>query len=113
MKNVKTNGFDSKSECKRYNELWHLEKVGVISDLQKQVKIVLQESFNYQGKTKRSIIYIADFKYYHNEKKTFVYEDLKSSFTAKNPVYRLKIKLLLKKLLTTNENAIFLETIKK
>lgn len=103
-KNIKTEGFDSKGECKRYNELLLLQKAGIITNLQKQPKITLQKSFSYGGLMQRAIIYKPDFSYTdlrHNAHGKYlkIYEDYKSAFTAKNPVYRIKAKLFRKMLL--------------
>ena len=94
--------FSSKREAMRYAELKLLEKAGQISDLQLQKPYVLIPKFNLNGKTYRPIIYIADFAYYdetndgHICKSTtrWVVEDVKSPVTRKNPVYRIKKKMM-------------------
>ena len=55
--------FDSVKEKNRYIGLKQLERLGVIQNLQRQVKYELQPSFKLNGKTVRSITYIADFVY--------------------------------------------------
>ena len=55
--------FDSVKEKNRYIGLKQLERLGVIQNLQRQVKNELQPSFKLNGKTVRSITYIADFVY--------------------------------------------------
>lgn len=79
-------GFDSKKEEKRWHELCLLQKAGLISDLEKQRR------FDLIVNNKKVCVYIADFVYVEN--KAAVVEDVKSEFTRKNPVYRLKYKLM-------------------
>jgi hypothetical protein len=114
--NVKTAGFDSKGESKRHNELLLLQKAGLISDLTKQPKIVLLESFLYYGERQRPITYRPDFYYLdlrHNQKEGGLktYEDYKSVITAKDKAYKIKSKLF-KKMLLQYSDTIFIETIK-
>lgn len=93
--NIKFNGYDSKKENKRANDLKSMEKEKLISNLQEQVKFELVATFkDNQGQTERSIKYIADFVYMKDDKK--IVEDVKSSFTKKLPVYVIKRKLFKK-----------------
>ena len=81
--------FDSKKEARRYVYLRQLQQIGEIKDLR------------HHQVFKLSVCdYEADFTYYHaiNGKWTFIVEDVKSSFTAKLPVYKLKKKLMLEEL---------------
>ena len=87
--------FDSKKEGLHYQELKKLEKQGKISNLELQPSFILQERFKRDGKTYRPITYIADFKYVEDGK--VIVEDVKSYFTAKNEVYKIKKKMLLYK----------------
>ena len=87
--------FDSKKEGLHYQVLKKLEKQGKISNLELQPSFVLQERFKRDGKTYRPITYIADFKYVEDGK--VIVEDVKSYFTAKNEVYKIKKKMLLYK----------------
>lgn len=80
--------FDSKKEKNRYIGLKQLERLGVIQNLQRQVKYELQPSFKLNGKTIRSITYIADFVYIQDNKE--VIEDVKGIRTKE---YLLKKKL--------------------
>lgn len=89
-RNKKTNGYDSKKEAKRADELKLLERGKIITDLQEQVSILLQEKFRHNGKWERPIIYIADFVYYKDGVK--IIEDVKG---FKTDVYRIKRKMLL------------------
>jgi hypothetical protein len=89
-RNVKTRVgdivFDSKKEAARYMLLRDMEKQGKISDLNIQVKIPI----TVQGV--KICTYIADFRY--SDGKQYITEDVKSEITRKNPVYRLKKKLI-------------------
>lgn len=85
--------YDSKKEAARASELRMLEKAGMISDLRFQVPFVLQDGFRHNGKAELPIKYVADAVYVEKGKK--IVEDTKSQITQKNPVYRLKRKLLL------------------
>ena len=103
-KKIKANGvvFDSKKEYRRYCELKLLEKGGVITDLQRQVKFVLipaQREPDTIGKRggiikgkliEKECSYYADFVYYENGNK--IVEDTKGIRTAD---YIIKRKLLL------------------
>ena len=89
--------FDSKKEKDRYITLKRLEKVGIIKELELQPKFLLLDTIHYKGKTYPKTYYKADFKYFDNEKGKYIVEDVKSPITAKDKVYRLKIKMLLTK----------------
>lgn len=89
--------FDSVKEYERYEELKLMVSANVITDLKRQVPLIIQEKFVYQGKTVRPIIYCADFVYRKDEKT--VVEDVKG-FDKKTGKWRttqtfeLKWKLL-------------------
>ena len=89
--------FDSKKERDKYIELKQLEKAGIIKELELQPKFLLLDTIHYKGKTYPKTYYKADFKYFDNEKGKYIVEDVKSPITAKDKVYRLKIKMLLAK----------------
>lgn len=89
--------FSSKKEMHRYITLKQLEKVGTIKELELQPKFLLLDTIHYKGNTYPKTYYIADFKYFDNEKGKYTIEDVKSPITAKDKVYRLKIKMLLTK----------------
>ena len=97
--------FDSKKEARRYGELLLLEKAGVITDLEMQVKYILipaqYEEYERYGKTgnrlkdgkrllEKECAYIADFVYSENGK--MVVEDTKGMRTKD---YVIKRKLML------------------
>lgn len=87
--------YDSKHEAQVAYELDMLERAHKISDLQRQVRFILQDRFtDNQGNTIRPISYIADFCYVKHGQKYAV--DAKSSATRKIAVYMVKKKLFLK-----------------
>ena len=81
--------FDSIKEYNRYRELVLLEKAGIISNLQKQVPMVIQEAFiDNDGKKQRAIIYKADFIYIKDGEE--VVEDVKGYDMKKTKIYMYK-----------------------
>lgn len=83
--------FDSKKEANRFCELRLLERVGKVTDLQRQVKFELIPSQRVDGKVvERACSYVADFVYMQDGKK--VVEDTKGFKTAD---YIIKRKLML------------------
>lgn len=78
--------FDSRLEYQQFLDLTLLEKVGKISNLQRQVRIKLGQS------EKCKVHYIADFVYFDNEKGVWVIHDAKGFET---PEFKLKLKWLL------------------
>lgn len=94
--------FDSQKEAKRYKELSLMERAGMISDLQRQVKFILIPSQRepdtvgkkgglHKGKLiERECTYVADFVYQENGQT--VVEDTKG-FRTKD--YLLKRKMML------------------
>ena len=89
-KKTKVDGitFDSKKEANRYLILKQIEKDGKINTLKRQVPFPLIRKSQYG----REIRYVADFTYYHDG--WLVVEDVKSPYTRKNPVYKLKKRML-------------------
>lgn len=88
--------FDSRKEAGYYQQLKLRQCNGEIKKIELQPEYVLQDKFTYRGKKYRAIKYLADFRFtdkYGNE--TVI--DVKSPITQKNPVYKLKKKLLLSK----------------
>ena len=85
--------FDSKKERDYYIVLEMMLKNNQITDLKTQVKFELQSSFKFNGKTIRSINYIADFTYIDKKNKLHII-DVKSKATKKDKVYRLKKKMM-------------------
>lgn len=85
--------FDSKLEQRKWEELKRLERIGVIKDLERQVRFILQDGYvNNQGKKIRPISYIADFVYYDVKKKKKFVMDTKSKAT-RTQVYLIKKKM--------------------
>ena len=83
---IRTNGYASKGEAKRAEELKLLEKAGQISDLKEQVRFVLipkQDGLS-------ACSYIADFQYM--EDGVQITEDYKGCIT---PVFEIKRKLMM------------------
>lgn len=97
--------FDSKKEMERYKQLKLLEKAKKIKKLELQPKFLLLGTIHYKDKTYPKTYYKADFRYYDIKKGKYIVEDVKSPITAKDKVYRLKIKMLL----TTYPNINFVE----
>jgi len=79
--------FHSKKESRRYLELLLMKKANIIKDLELQPKISLMVNDKHIG------YYIGDFRYYDNQKKKIILEDVKSPIT-KTSTYNLKKKIL-------------------
>ena len=83
--------FDSRFEAEKYEELKTLERIGLIKDLQRQVRfILLDEYVNNKGEKIRPISYIADFCFFDMKKKQKIAMDTKGLETE---VFRIKKKL--------------------
>ena len=80
--------FASKAEATRYSVLKMLQSNGDISALE------LQPKFPVVVNGKKICTYISDFRYFDNWTNTVIIEDVKSTFTRKIAVYRLKVKLV-------------------
>lgn len=89
-RNRKYHGFDSKKEAERYHELALMQRAGLITGLQRQVKFELLPS-QYDGRkcVFRAVNYFADFVYQQDGK--LVVEDVKG-FRTKD--YILKAKMM-------------------
>ncbi len=84
--------YDSKWEAQRAYELDMSERAGLIKDLQRQVRFILQDGYiNNKGEKIRPISYIADFVYTTKSGKKIV-EDTKSPAT-RTAEYRIKKKM--------------------
>lgn len=84
--NQKTNGYASKKESRRAQELWLLQSIKAISDLKEQVKFELTPKIGKE----RASHYIADFTFTEDGKS--IVEDCKGKRTA---AYILKRKIML------------------
>jgi len=78
--------FDSAKEAKRWGELQFMVKAGEIRNLERQVR------FPIIVNGVKVCTYVADFTY--DELSGHVVEDVKSAFTQKDALFRLKAKLL-------------------
>lgn len=78
--------FDSVKEGNRWIELKQMQEDGKITNLMRQQKLTLHVNGNIVCQ------YYPDFQYLINGKE--IIEDVKSAITKKNPVYRLKKKLV-------------------
>lgn len=85
--------FDSKKEGEYYLKLKDDEKNGIIRDLELQKEYILQDKFKLNNKTRRQITYKADFTYISTKDDKLHVVDIKSPYTAKDKVYRLKKKM--------------------
>ncbi len=89
----KCNGYDSKKEYYRAQQLKLWLKAGVISDLREQVVFLLIPSqINGEGIEEKPVKYKADFVYIDNATGQTVVEDTKGFRT---PEYIIKRKLML------------------
>lgn len=92
--------FDSLKEYARFQELKMLQRAGKVSQVERQVKLVIQEAFKYEDERISEIYYRADFVYIKDGRK--VVEDVKG-FDEETQAYRttadfrLKWKLLKKR----------------
>ena len=109
---IKTNGFDSRKEARRYEELLLLQRAGQISDLKTQVPYELipaqYETYERYGKNgnrlkdgmrllERACVYVADFVYIDDKGNTVV-EDVKGyKDGAAYSIFTIKRKLMLLK----------------
>lgn len=88
--------FDSQKEANRYCELKMLRMSGQIKDFECQPEFELLPPFRYNGRTVKGVKYKGDFKVIYLDGHTEI-EDVKSVATARDKVYRLKVKMLLSK----------------
>lgn len=84
-RNKRTNGFASKKEARRYQELELLLRAGKIARLQTQVP------FEITVNNVKVCKYTADFTYFDNEQQTDVVEDAKGYRTRD---YKLRARLM-------------------
>ena len=103
---VKSGGFDSKKERRRYEELKLMERAGVIHGLKTQVEFELlptirePDTIGPKGGVKKGKVielaakYTADFTYYDQDG-NYIVEDVKSEATRKEKDYVLRRKMML------------------
>lgn len=68
--------FASKIEATRYQQLLLLQRAGHVKAIELQPEFLLQEAFEYKGKTEKPITYKADFKITYPDGRV-IYEDVK------------------------------------
>lgn len=94
--NVRTNGFASKKEHARYQELRLLELAGEIHDLVCQYHYALQVPQRVGPGGGKPLVhigdYVADFRYREGKDGALVVEDVKGGNATKTPLYRWKKK---------------------
>lgn len=100
LKGKCVNIYDSIKEFKRWCELQIMQEAGEISNLQRQVDLIIQDSFVYNGKKYSAIKYKADFLYIR--KGAVIVEDVKPFDKEKQKYlttkdFNLKWKLLMAK----------------
>lgn len=84
--------FDSKREAARYQELKLMEQAKVIKGLVLQPRFRIEiGGVEVRYASGRQVVYVADFEYWDNERKTRVVEDAKGMPT---PLYKLKRALM-------------------
>ena len=79
--------FDSKKEAQLWGRLQNLQRMGIISELRRQVRFELVP----KQKDERAVYYVADYVFKEGDK--LVVADCKSSMTKKLPSYIIKRKL--------------------
>ena len=113
--------FDSKDEFDRYLYLKHMEDIGEISFLKRQVrfeiipKLIRKEKVQLKTKVKEvdrveeiAAHYTADFCYVDNEGK-YIIEELKSNYTKNLADYILRRKLIKRMIFLHNEEVGFVD----
>lgn len=100
--NIKSHGFDSKKEERRWNELLLLQRTKKISGLKRQVPFVLIPTQYEDGKcVEKCCKYVADFAYYEHDatgKPVLIVEDVKGyRESAAYSLFVVKRKLMLQK----------------
>ena len=94
FRNERRNGFDSKKEEGRWQQLLFLQKAGKIHNLRRQVRFELIPAQYKDGRcVERACSYIADFTYMEGNR--LVVEDVKSKITRMQSDYIIKRKLML------------------
>lgn len=81
--------FDSKSEAKRWGMLHAFQSVGMVSAIRRQVRFPLIVNDILIA------TYVADFIYRDADTGAEIVEDVKSDFTRKDPLYRVKKNLMI------------------
>jgi hypothetical protein len=87
---IKTNGYHSKKESERADELRLMQRAGLISELREQVVYEIAPSVVVKGRKRPAMKYVADFVYAQDGKQ--VVEDVKGFRTT---VYTMKAHLMM------------------
>ena len=80
--------FASRAEARRYQELALLESAGAIRELE------LQPPYDLVVNGTKVTRYVADFRYWDNERNVAVVEDVKGGKATITPAYRIKRALM-------------------
>lgn len=86
---IRTNGYASKKEAARAQQLKLMQQAGLITDLREQVAFVIAPPVVVAGRKRPAMKYIADFVYIEDGK--LVVNDAKGVLTA---VYKIKRHLM-------------------
>lgn len=86
---IRTNGYASKKEAARAQQLKLMQQAGLITDLREQVAFVIAPPVVLAGRKRPAMKYIADFVYIEDGK--LVVNDAKGVITA---VYKIKRHLM-------------------
>ena len=96
--------FDSIKELRRYKHLELLVLAGEIEDLEVQPVFVLMKAFKHEGTNYPKISYRSDFRY--TKSGVTIIEDVKSAITAKEPLYRVKMKMFVDQYIVPSEGKV-------
>lgn len=83
---IRTNGYASKREARRANNLAILERAGEITELKEQVVFIIAPSVVIQGRKRPPMKYIADWTYVQGG--NLVVEDCKGFRTTEYKIKR-------------------------
>lgn len=92
-RNVRSKGRASRRETRRAEELYLLQKLGEITDLEEQVKYELIP----KQEGERAVTYTLDFRYFDKRDKKWHHEDSKG-FKTQQYVIRRKLMLWIHKI---------------
>lgn len=86
--------FETEEKRKRYDQLKHYEELGLIRDIEVDMKrVLIPEFYDNQGNYEKAVYYSPDFYYYDVIHKCWIAEDVMNPRKAKNKVYGMKRKL--------------------
>tara|TARA_R110000851_G_C12898834_1_gene547940 strand:+ start:382 stop:747 length:366 start_codon:yes stop_codon:yes gene_type:complete len=96
--------FDSIKELRRYKVLELLVLAKEIEALEVQPVFIIMEAFKFEGVNYPKVSYRSDFRYTKNG--ITIIEDVKSKITAKEPLYRAKMKQFVKRYIVPSEGKV-------